>query len=176
MELEVELRMEDLVFQNGNGETGPRERLAFIPLEERKTSFREVTSSMTPEQLMKEGGRCIECSCSDKHDCRLREHSARCGARPGAVAGAKQEMTFDNRHPVILQDRGKCIKCGVCVKICSEVINQSLLSSMKRGFQTCVGTAFNQGFPAACADCGACVNACPTGALAFKKNVGKADA
>ena len=171
-----DLAVEDLVFQNGNGETGPRERLAFIPLEERKTSFREVTSSMTPEQLMKEGGRCIECSCSDKHDCRLREHSARCGARPGAVAGAKQEMTFDNRHPVILQDRGKCIKCGVCVKICSEVINQSLLSSMKRGFQTCVGTAFNQGFPAACADCGACVNACPTGALAFKKNVGKADA
>ena len=164
-----DLSVEDLVFQNGTGETVPREKLKFIPLEERKKSFKEVTSTMTPEQLAQEGGRCIECSCSDKHDCRLREHSVRCGARPDTITGAKQTMTFDNRHPLILQDRGKCIKCGVCVKVCSEVVNEALLSAMKRGFHTCVGTAFNQGFPAACADCGACVDACPTGALSFKK-------
>lgn len=170
-----DLSVEDLVFQNGNGEAAPREKLTFIPLEERKTTFREVTSTMTPEQLKQEGGRCIECSCSDKHDCRLREHSVRCGARPDAIGGAKQEMTFDNRHPVILQDRGKCIKCGVCVKICAEVVNRSLLSPMKRGFQTCVGTAFDQGFAANCAECGACVTACPTGALSFKKNTAKTE-
>ena len=42
---------------------------------------------------------------------------------------------------------------------------------MKRGFQTVVGTAFNEGLPLSCKDCGACIEECPVGALdwRFKK-------
>ena len=73
------------------------------------------------------------------------------------------------RHPEIIQDRGKCIKCGVCVKICAEVVNRSLLSLQKRGFASRIGTAFDQGFPLSCRECGECVGACPTGALGWRK-------
>ena len=163
------MQKEDVVVQNESISNEPRKELKFISLEERKTTFREVTETMTPEMLAEEGKRCIECSCSAKGDCKLREYAGKAGAKVDAITGSKLAVAFDNRHPVILQDRGKCVKCSVCVKVCAEVVNQSLLSPMKRGFFTSIGTAFDRGFPASCAECGECVRACPTGALGFKK-------
>lgn len=143
----------------------PREKLEFIPIEERKTTFKEVTHTMTPEQLSREGKRCIECSCTAKSECKLKEHSETCGACPDAIKGEKLPVIYNKTHPVIIQDLGKCIKCGTCVKICAEVINKNLLSAKKRGFFTYVGTAFDKGFPNSCADCMECIHACPVGAL-----------
>ena len=46
---------------------------------------------------------------------------------------------------------------------------KTLLAPKYRGFATCVGTAFDQGLPESCADCGQCVEACPTGALDWRR-------
>ncbi|MBQ4328412.1 MAG: FAD-dependent oxidoreductase [Lentisphaeria bacterium] len=147
----------------------PREKLSFIPLEERKTTFKEVCSTMSAEQLASEVKRCIECSCSDKEECKLRKFAGEAGCKTDAYSGMRQKASYDVRHPEIIQDRGKCIKCGVCVKICKEVVNKSLLSLQKRGFASCIGTAFDQGLPESCRDCGECIKACPTGALDWRK-------
>jgi formate dehydrogenase major subunit len=147
----------------------PREKLSFIPLEERKTTFKEVCATMSAEQLASEVKRCIECSCSDKAECKLRKFAGEAGCKTDAYSGMRQASSYDVRHPEIIQDRGKCIKCGVCVKICKEVVNKSLLSLQKRGFASCIGTAFDQGLPESCRDCGECIKACPTGALDWRK-------
>ncbi|MBE6377767.1 MAG: 4Fe-4S dicluster domain-containing protein [Lentisphaerae bacterium] len=147
----------------------PREKLSFIPLEERKNTFKEVCSTMSAEQLASEVKRCIECSCSDKEECKLRKFAGEAGCKTDAYSGMRQKASYDVRHPEIIQDRGKCIKCGVCVKICKEVVNKSLLSLQKRGFDSCIGTAFDQGLPESCRDCGECIKACPTGALDWRK-------
>jgi len=158
----------DVVLLSDAVSKSPRAKLPMIELARRKAGFDEVAGTMTKETIMAEGTRCIECSCTDKADCRLRSQAQACGASPSAIKGERLAVRYDNRHPAIIQDAGKCIKCGTCVKVCKEIINLSLLSAKQRGFSTYVGTAFDRGLPLSCKDCLACIRECPTGALDLK--------
>lgn len=162
------LAKEDLVYLRKISDA-KRIEPEYIPMEERKTTFHELYPTFTQEQVSAEADRCIECSCTGKHDCLLRKHSQKYGVSPDAYKGSKPISAVDVRHKYIIHDKQKCIRCGTCVKVCGEVINKSLLALMKRGFHTMCDTAFGQGFPDYCVDCGACVKECPTGALDWKK-------
>ena len=160
---------EDVVKIHDHVSDAPRVRPPMISLEERKTTFKEVAGTIDRALMEAEGKRCIECSCTDKLDCRLKYHSERCGATPDAIKGGKLAPVIDIRHAEIVQDTGKCIKCGICVKTGKERFQTPFLGFRKRGFFTQVGTAFDQGLPRDCAECVASgVNACPTGALDWK--------
>ena len=163
------MKQDDIVYVNPDCSEAPRVAMDNISLDKRTSTFEEVSRTLSQEAMQKEGERCIQCSCSAKSDCFLRKHAQTYKCDPDAIRGEKIPASYDNRHPVIIQDRGKCIKCGTCVKVCKEVINQNLLSTKKRGFFTTVGTAFDKGFPNSCKDCLACVNECPVGALDIKK-------
>ena len=145
-----------------------REKLEFISLDERKTTFKETSISFSPEKLAIEGERCLECSCTDKSSCMLKEHSESYLASPDAILGVKETFNVDTRHPAIVLDKNKCIKCETCVKICKEVVNESLLGFKNRGFTTNIATTFGEVLPLNCAECGQCIENCPTGALGWK--------
>ncbi|MCF7790955.1 MAG: FAD-dependent oxidoreductase [Victivallales bacterium] len=141
----------------------------FINIHERQTTFKEVFPTFTQEEVVEEGKRCIECSCAAKEDCKLKEHSENYEADPEAIKGEKVMSGYDNRHPKIVHEHEKCIKCGICVKICREVVNESLLSQKQRGYKTIVDTAFGRVLPESCSDCGKCIEECPVGALQWKE-------
>ncbi|MDD3118442.1 MAG: FAD-dependent oxidoreductase [Victivallales bacterium] len=162
------LRKEDLVFLRQDVSEADRVPQRLIPIAERTSTFHEVAATFTPEEVQSEGKRCIECSCTAKGDCKLRQHSQEYGADPEAYKGARLQQGYDNRHPVIIHDRMKCIKCGTCVKICAEVVNKNLLSQKYRGFATKVEGLFGRTLPDSCAECGACVEECPVGALDWR--------
>jgi heterodisulfide reductase subunit A len=57
-----------------------------------------------------------------------------------------------------------CYLCGLCVRVCEELIGQSAISFIGRGVDREVGTPFLK-FSDACIACGACAFVCPTGAI-----------
>ena len=58
----------------------------------------------------------------------------------------------------------KCILCGLCVRVCKEVIGNAAINFINRGIERVVETPF-QIESETCIGCGACAFVCPTGAI-----------
>jgi len=54
-----------------------------------------------------------------------------------------------------------CILCGLCVRVCSEIVGANALTFVKRGTDRYVSTPF-EGESDTCIACGACAYVCPT--------------
>ena len=59
------------------------------------------------------------------------------------------------------QDKGKCILCNLCVRVCKEIVGVSALGMSGKGPLKKVGTPFDEPSET-CIGCGACVVICPT--------------
>lgn len=61
----------------------------------------------------------------------------------------------------------QCILCGLCVRVCKEVVGVNAISTVGRGVHKKIGSPYM--VPAeACVACGSCVTVCPTGAMAAR--------
>ncbi len=58
----------------------------------------------------------------------------------------------------------KCILCGLCVRVCEEMIGVTAIGSINRGTVKEVATPFSDNSDV-CIGCGACVSICPTKAI-----------
>lgn len=80
-------------------------------------------------------------------------------------------LPVEHEDPFFDRDYNLCILCGRCVRVCQEVRHAGVLAFVNRGSQTIVGTAFGcSHLDTNCQFCGACVDMCPTGALADKRS------
>jgi formate dehydrogenase major subunit len=62
----------------------------------------------------------------------------------------------------------QCIYCYRCVRICDEVQGQFVWQVWNRGDQTRIRPDSGTLFESSCVSCGACANACPSGAIQDK--------
>jgi len=58
----------------------------------------------------------------------------------------------------------KCILCGLCVRVCHELVKADVLNFSQRGVERQVGPPFLERTDQ-CIGCGACTIVCPTGAI-----------
>ncbi|MGD0900379.1 MAG: 2Fe-2S iron-sulfur cluster-binding protein, partial [Thermoguttaceae bacterium] len=59
---------------------------------------------------------------------------------------------------------GKCVLCGLCTRVCNEMMGRGAINLYGRGAAKEVRTAFDQKTDQ-CQACGACAFVCPTGAI-----------
>lgn len=60
-----------------------------------------------------------------------------------------------------------CILCGLCVRVCEELIGAYALAFADRGMDTVVETPFEEPSEV-CIGCGACAEVCPTGHISVE--------
>jgi len=155
-------------------EKQPRACMSHLSPEERKDNFHEVNHGFTEEQAMKEASRCLECGCHDYFECKLIDLANKNDADIDQYAGESHNRTIDNTHPFIDRNPDKCILCGLCVRVCDEVMGRTALGLVDRGFDSIVKPALDLPLKETdCISCGQCVNLCPTGALGEKFTYGK---
>ncbi len=156
----------------------PRVAMPTLEPQVRIQNFRQIEQGISEEAALREAGRCLECGCVKGFTCGLRAHSTEYGVSADSFPGEKNRYPEYNNllsgHPPIVRDENKCVKCGICVRICDEVWGLSVFGYVKRGFETEIvpsleGTLSNT----ACDLCGQCADACPTGALALNPYIPK---
>lgn len=114
--------------------------------------------------------------CDKNGHCELLHVAQLVGAREGAYAGEKTEVTIDRLTPSIMRDTSKCILCGRCIARCEKAHGFSVLGFIGRGFKTIVGPAENRSFKdSPCILCGQCTTVCPTGALMEVSEIDRID-
>ena len=76
------------------------------------------------------------------------------------------EREKDAAHPYMRAELSACINCYRCIRACDEVQGEMVLTMTGRGFDNTVTMGMNEGFAESdCVSCGACSQACPTGAI-----------
>ncbi len=134
----------------------------------------EGGAGFTEAQARSEALRCLHCDCRKGDNCKLRDWSQAYDAKARAYKFPRPPyLGCETRHPNVIYEPGKCIKCGLCVAIAADAREQPGLSFMGRGFAVRIGVPFGESLADALKTAAAdCVNACPTGALAFKDSAG----
>ncbi len=146
-----------------------RELMPEIDPNIRNGNFEEVELGYSQEQAKIEADRCLECGCLVNTRCELRDQATEYGVDNTLFFGQSNQHPIDKSHPFILRDANKCIKCGRCVRICSELQGAGVLGYIFRGFTTIVAPEFGESLDkTTCESCGKCITVCPVGALVEK--------
>lgn len=61
--------------------------------------------------------------------------------------------------------RPRCILCGQCARVCTEVVGAAALCLSRRGDRRGLVAPFEERIAESCIGCGACAHVCPTGAV-----------
>jgi NADH dehydrogenase/NADH:ubiquinone oxidoreductase subunit G len=76
---------------------------------------------------------------------------------------AAKHGVVSTRFPIHHPDQN-CMVCGLCARVCEEVVGLSAIAVVDRGVHKKIGSPFLRPTDV-CVACGCCVSVCPTGAM-----------
>lgn len=104
--------------------------------------------------------------CEMEGDCELEDLFNEAGLDACDYPLEYNDIDVDTTHEEITLDLDRCVLCGRCVRTCDEVVGNDTLTFKDRGLETEIvaddGVALGE---SSCVSCGACAQACPTGAI-----------
>lgn len=122
----------------------------------------------THKEAAAEGSRCLHCDCRSSGNCVLQHYAQVYGADANRFRSERRPFEQHLQPGGVIFEPGKCILCGICVKL-TELAQEDLgLTFIGRGFDVRVATPFNRTIEEGLQKvAGECVKQCPTGALVF---------
>lgn len=106
-------------------------------------------------------------TCVKNNNCELQQLASTVGINTLDYKNeSRKKHPIDHSSVSIVRDPNKCILCGRCLQVCSQVQTVNALAVNHRGSETLISTAFDAGLGnSVCINCGQCVVHCPVGAL-----------
>ena len=116
---------------------------------------------------------CMHCDCRAADDCKLRDlaESFELKDPKGKFVNAPISKKINHKTGLIFEN-AKCIKCGLCVRVCQDSMEEPSLCFINRGFVSIISEPLTVEFvdiPASVAE--KCIDICPTGALGHFENI-----
>ncbi len=111
-------------------------------------------------------------TCPKSGECKLQRIAGQLGIRKVRFKKTMKDLPLDLSSDAIQRDSNKCVLCGDCVRVCSEIQSVGALDFAHRGANARVLPCFGKGLgDVECVNCGQCVKVCPVGALTPKSQV-----
>jgi formate dehydrogenase major subunit/NADH-quinone oxidoreductase subunit G len=112
---------------------------------------------------------CAHCRANGRCELQKIAKALKCSLKPRRLRLLLKDLPIDDSNPLFTYDPNKCILCGRCVWECRKQRAKAILGFAHRGFERRLTTFEDEAIGAdRCLNCTACVEACPTGALALK--------
>lgn len=123
----------------------------------------------TADCMVTEAARCLHCDCRKPESCKLRTYAEQYGADQYEFKAdeRKQVQLFCKGHNIVFEP-GKCIKCGLCIRVSKRAGEKLGMTMLGRGYDAHVAVPFNNAIQDGLKICAEeCIKICPTGALAY---------
>ena len=147
----------------------PRDGMVIYTNTERLRKYRKLILELL---LAAHDRDCTTCLKSGK--CNLQALARRYGVMEVRFKNYKEKVPKDFSSPSIIRDPNKCILCGNCVRVCSELQGIGALGYVDRGSDSTITPAFNKTIAETdCVNCGQCRVYCPTAAISIRHNRGE---
>ncbi len=112
--------------------------------------------------------------CERSGDCELQKMAYRYQMDNVRYPYTFPSLPLDPSTDSVVIDYNRCILCGRCVRSCGELEASHTLDFSKRGWKTIVAADLGKQLTeSSCTRCGACIQACPTGAIFSKLSIYK---
>jgi len=134
-----------------------------------------LSAGYTESEAISESSRCFNCDCGKPDSCKLRQYAEEYGAEQRRFKlGERKEIERVIQHDLVVYEPGKCIKCGICVRITKDAGEVFGMTFVDRGIDARVEPPFNEPLNEALKETAVkCIDACPTGALSLKDRINK---